>query len=176
MSWSSPRTYALLATLAGTACQSEPSPRPRHPTRPRPDKAFLYADPGLVPSRDGERARAELALTGELEAAIRVLPGVLEVRATLSLTGSGTVERGLVLVRHREDAHPDLLRARVETIETAILPEGPVTLMLEATATTHDDPELPADGRALGLAIAFLGLGLSVGISAERLRRLRRGA
>lgn len=166
-----PRLGLLLAWAAVTGCHAPSPSAPRVPPRPRLDKAALYGDPALVPTREGEQARAELARAGELEAMIGKLGGVASVRADVSLGPARTLDRALVLVLHRRDEHEASdLRREIETVITATLPPGPATLMLERAPA---DPE-PADPRPpLAIALVFLGFGLSLGVAFERARQRR---
>src|SRR5690606_16371911 len=149
---------------------STPAPRPP-PQRARPDKAALYGDSALVPTRRGEHARAELALSGELEALLRVVPGIVSVRAEVGLDPAMDLERALVLVRHaRPPSDEDPLRTEVEAIVESVLPRGPRTVRLYAAAA---DPHDPHERPPWAVAMVFLGLGLSLGIAVERVRRAR---
>ncbi len=141
------------------------------------EKARLYGDPALVPTRAGERAREELALAGSVVAALRARAGdgelAVEVRLpTAEDPGAAVVTGALAL-----DA------ASVARISEGVLgawSAGRVQVELaEPRAELSEAQRVPAAPTGGGwqtwlLALALLGLGVSAGVSIERLRR--RGA
>ena len=85
----------LSITLVLACGEAETERQP--PRRPVPDKDALFGDPGLVPTREGERARREIALAGEIHNAIVVLPEVARARVDVEL-GDGEDEPTRVVV------------------------------------------------------------------------------
>ncbi len=156
-----PARLLALALLATAACgAAEPSR-----TQPRPDKARLYGDPGLVPSRDGERARGELALGADLEQALATTPGVANARAVVRSDDAGL--RVVVGVERHADADPAEVESAARQRVELLAPEASLVL---------DSRPLPAapsapTGLPVGLALVLLGLGSSLGVLLERLRQ-----
>src|SRR5690606_7096255 len=144
-------------------------PRPL-PAPPRPDKASLYGDPSIVPTRRGEHARAELALAGELESLVEALEGVRSTRTDDTLTPELALDRAVVVVqndRPREDEGE--LELDVQSIARATLPPGATTVLLHQVS----GEERPSEPSRPSLLLAFvsLALGISIGVTAERLAR-----
>lgn len=168
----------------------DPSPPPRDgltaetTRKTRPDSSSLYADPALVPSRDGEHARRELALAGDASTLLEALPEIrrAEVVVRLPAPRSGTRDEEatpnatVVLELDGPDAESEAVRARaLRILRGAIDPRVAVQLELLG-------PSAGVEGRAdghgpravdFGLALALLGFGLSAGILLERMRRRR---
>ncbi len=172
-----PLAGLLLAGLAA-GCQGTPRPGPGADARPAraDDKARLYGDPGLVPTREGERIRLEVALAGEIETSLTALPGVDRARVTLTLP-TGKVEparASVVVVGPRASSR----RGEVERIARAAAPaldEGTVDVVTVDETANGPEPR----GRSLPdlpLTLALLGLGASLGVSLDRFaRRMPRG-
>lgn len=155
-------SWPVLALVA--ACGS-----PRPPPTPRAaDKASLFGDPTLVPTRDGEAARRELAMAGEVAAALRATGWLDHVHVDVELAD----DRTRVLVAGRRTATaPSDLEQRLHAAVTTVCSER-----AELTTTIGDGPP-PSPARALDLplGLALLGLGGSVALSLDRLwRRWRR--
>ena len=168
-------TGALVLVLAcegpaTTSVRAAPVPNSR------PDKARLYGDPALVPTRAGERAREELALAGSVVAAVRARAGAGELAVEVRLPtaedpGAAVVTGALAL-----DA------ASVARISEGVLgawSAGRVQVELAPPRAEASEPaSVSAAPTGLGwqtwlLALALLGLGVSAGVSIERLRRRR---
>ena len=156
----------LVAIVLVSACADEPVRRDA--PRRTPDKAALYGDPGLLPTREGEQARAEAAKAGELEAAIGTLYAIDRVRATVE------ADQTVIVLRLSDpDARDDALEAARRIAETILGPDA--TIAIEASApspeaTPAEDRDLPT----LPLAFALLGLGFSLGVTFDRGRRILR--
>jgi hypothetical protein len=153
-----------VSSLAACEAQVRPKPQPRGL-----DKQALYADASLLPTREGERVRRELALAGELREAIELLE-LDETRVDVEL---GQPARVVVVARMRGD-RPDALEQDVRAIATAIVP-APVDVHVQLVqgaiaAAPVSAPSPPA----WALALTCLGLGLSLGVTAERLLARRR--
>jgi hypothetical protein len=161
----SPRGAAFLICLVACGV-GEPRARSRGPT---PDKAALFGDPTLVPTRVGEQARRELARAGEIEAAIAVLPGVDAVRVTVE---SAEPEHRVVVTLRASADEASVRRAVAAIVEGVMGRERPhaLALIVDATSPDIDRPT----GIPLALALALVGLGASAGITLDRLARLRR--
>lgn len=163
---------AWLGFALALGCQPPAPPRPL-PASPRPDKASLYGDPSLIPTRRGEHARAELALAGDLEALVEALEGVLSTRADVTLTPDLALARAVVVVRHeRLPQDEGTLKLDVHSIARATLPPGNTAVLLHHVS----GEERPADPSRPPLLLAFvsLALGISMGVTAERLAQRRR--
>ena len=153
------RRLALLASIVGlSACDATP---PSTVERPALDKRALYGDAALLPTREGERVRRELALAGELSEALALLE-LTERRVDVELSEPPQV----IVVAHARVPTPQLA-AKIDALGRAIVPGDPdvhVELLVAAppqpSAPTHDWP----------LALVCLGLGLSLGVTGERLR------
>lgn len=156
------RRLALLASIVGlSACDAAPPPAIHHVERPTLDKRALYGDAALLPTREGERVRRELALAGELSEALALLE-LTERRVDVELSEPPQV----IVVAHTRVPTPELA-AKIDALGRAIVPGDPdvhVELLVAAppqpSAPTHDWP----------LALVCLGLGLSLGVTGERLR------
>jgi hypothetical protein len=77
---------AFLITLSIGCVGCEPPARPRQDQR-RTDKRSLFGDASLVPTREGERVRRELALAGELTTSLELMAlRLVPVKTTISCT------------------------------------------------------------------------------------------
>ncbi len=167
------RTLALLAVLFGAGCSDPAPPRRNAPARVA-DKAALYADPGLLPTREGERARAEVALAGEIEASVELLHAVEDARASVTIGDAGTAQDAVVVVRTLPNADRTALEDASVRIATSVLslPKDRVDVQVSQPATVTT---APTSGRPSPLLLfAILGLGISLGLSVDRLRPLLR--
>jgi len=167
------RCAVLLAAVAGSGCAEDPPPPRPLPTRAAPDKAALFGDPSLVPTRDGERARRELGQAQEIAAALGVLPAVDDARVDVEL-GSASTEptRVLVVVRGQARAPRDALTEQARTIARQVVgAEASVEVLVELlpASPTPEPPPL-----RWPLALALLGLGFSGGVLIDRAARARR--
>ncbi len=167
------RILALASLWLALACEAPAAPRGPGPAPRRADKAALFGDPSLVPTREGEQARREIALAQEIERALAVLPSVVEARVDVELPPRATRGRPRVLavVRGAVDADESSLPARVLTVAHAVVgPEAAVEVMVERSPAPDRRPEEPLPW-ALGLGV--LGLGFFAGVLLERTRKLR---
>jgi hypothetical protein len=172
-------TSLLTASCLLAACEargptaaSRPGRSPSRTPSKQLDKQALYADASLVPTRAGERARRELALAGELRAALELLDlGPVHVDVELHER-----PRVIVVARFAPGDDPGELEAAITELAVALVPE------LEA-AGVHPWLRARAEARApspsrraptWALVVACLGLGLSLGVTGERLRLRRR--
>lgn len=178
---------ALASLLLALGCAAPASPRREAAGRGPADKAALYGDASLVPTREGEHARREVAVAQEIEQAIAVLPQVARTRVNVELPARATAGVGLdprhgppepdprVLVVVAGDPGTDAtaLPARIRTIALAVVgPTAAVEVLVEPTPA----PAPPALPTRWPLLLGVLGLGFFVGVLLERLRLLRRAA
>ena len=133
--------------LGGGVLLGCPSPQPR--PRPEPeraaDKAALFGDPALVPTRDGERARREIASAEELRKALELLHAVERARVSIELDDDGHVKSGIVVGRARTRVGLDELRDQVGARATAMLGD---TLSIEVSAPDHATTASESPGEA----------------------------
>ena len=160
------------------ACEG---PAPRVAVDRVPDKSRLYGDTALVPTRAGERAREELALAGSVVAALRARggqgalavevrlptpgdPGAAVVAGSLALDAASVVRitEGVLGAWSAGRVQVELAPARAEASEAA-----------QATVAAADGAGRVASWQGWLLAVALLGLGVSAGVSIERLRQRR---
>lgn len=149
------------------------------------DKAALYGDPALVPTRAGERARQELALAAAVVAAVAARADggapVVEVRLPAGADGRGADGRGAdggAVVVAGEVALEVEEVVRIAEAVVGAWSVGRVAVFVRspgagALAAAEDRPG-PA-GLDWRLVLALVGFGVSAGIAVERLRRGRRG-
>ena len=181
-------TFVLAAlALSSSACLSQAPAPAKADIDPALDKAALFADAGLLPTREGERARRELALAGELRKAARVLAWECEVDIQLG-DGRSSARVSIVgrplhpvddaaLARDREDlealaaALVPGLGERDDAVRVLLRPEP--SAALGAAEPAADQPALPVAGRLPALLLTAIALGASLGMGLERLR-LRR--
>ena len=174
---------AALGLLVLTACGGPD--RPARPARAATSKASLYGDASLVPTRAGEHARAELALSAELQRVIETPPGILRVTVSVRLPAApigrsprshSAPTRAVVSVTVAPEVDVDATRYDVAALaDTWLGPNAAVqTLITRAPAPPSPDPlPLPM------LAFALLGLGATAGVTVDRAfdrrrRRIRR--
>lgn len=159
------RTAAALVGgwLVVPAC-SEPAP-PRE--RAAPDKAALFGDATLVPSRAGEAARRELASAGEIAAVLRASGWIDRVHVDVEERETTRV----VIAGTRGASAPSELDTEIAAVVAAVLARDDAEIVL-AIATPSEPPVRPR--RELPLALAALGLGASVALAIDRALRRRR--
>ncbi|PRQ02895.1 hypothetical protein ENSA5_19850 [Enhygromyxa salina] len=161
--------WALSIALSVVGCQ-EPQRSP--PVRSETGKQALYGDARLVPTREGERVRRELALAGEIGAALELLElGPAHVDVELGRATNSVV----VVARAPADVDQDALEATVVELSAAIVPElepDAIHVWLRPRASVEAPKPRPA--RPWALVFACLGLGLSLGVTIERARARRR--
>ena len=166
--------WGLLAALAlgGVACEAPARPLPQHR---RADKQSLFADASLVPTREGERVRRELALAGELTGALELLE-LGPVHVDLELRAGHTSAVVVAQLPANADAEQaEQLEADILELTAAIVPEL-ATDQIHVWLRPHPSAGQPAPQRDHSWALGFacLGLGLSLGVTLERARARRR--
>lgn len=166
------RLLALALAAAALGCGEPASPRRPGPQRRASDKAALFGDPSLVPTRDGERARREVALAQEIEAALGVLPSVARARVDVELAERPAAARVLAVVAGDPGADADALAARVRTVAHTVMgPQAAVEVVAEPIPAPAPPAEPPP---RWPLLLGVLGLGFFGGTLIERIRGLRR--
>ena len=160
--------------MLGLLASCGEAPPRREPPAARPsDKAALYGDAALLPTRAGERARAEVALAEEIRVALETLRAVEKARVTVRTEADGTPRSAALVIRTRERDGLDALETTARRIADAALGPGEVELAIELSPPDIDLP--PEDTpRPLGALVLFavLGLGISLGLTFDRTRRL----
>lgn len=151
------------------AC-SAPADGPPQRRRSAPDKARLYGDPVLVPSRDGEAARRELALAGEITASLAAGETLDELHVDVELDRDGPA-RVVVGGRWRAGVAAD--RVPIAEIVAAIVGDEHTLVLAIAELPAPEPMRGPIP---LGLVLAAVGLGASLGITLDRAARRRRRA
>ncbi|MFO7566066.1 MAG: hypothetical protein R6X02_25705 [Enhygromyxa sp.] len=169
------KTLAALLGPGLLACACEQ----RAVERPSPaalDKQAVFGSASLVPTREGERARRELAIAGELEQALARL-GLGPAMVDVELRGAGgeTHEASAVIVIARRPHHLDAGQAEATVAELvgAMVPgleAGGLHLWWQPTIAEAPGPAHAPTWRSWALMFSCLGLGLSLGVLAERMR------
>jgi hypothetical protein len=164
------RTLLLLLLVIGSAaCADEPVPRRAEHAL---DKAALFGDPGLVPTRFGEQARREAAAAGEIRAAVELLGGVDSARVDVESDGEDA--RALVVVRlDGPQAEQEVVDATHRIVDAVLGADGVRTVVEVSAPPAEQEPE-PTPRTVWPLALAVLGLGFSLGVTFDRLRRVLR--
>lgn len=150
----------------------------RAPAAVKADKRALYGDPGLVPTRAGERAREELARAESVAAALRARAEVVALAVEVRLATPGDPGAAVIAGELSLDA------ASVVRIAEGVLgpwSAGRVQVELRPPGTGALEREEVAAPARPGppwwprwpLALALVGLGASAGVSIERLRQRR---
>lgn len=141
------------------------------------DKAALFGDATLVPTRQGEAARLELARAGEITAALRATGWIDDVRVDVEHAEIGTPSPvpHVVVAGRRNAASPADLDDRVRAVVAGICTRAAVvTLAIADAPTTNDRREQPRDvPRDIALGLALFGLGASLSLFADRAWRRR---
>ncbi|MEM6291394.1 MAG: hypothetical protein AAGA54_09025 [Myxococcota bacterium] len=164
---------ALLAVLFAAGC-GDPVP-PRRPAQARTaDKAALYGDPGLLPTRAGERARAEVALAGEIEASLALMHDVENTRATVTLDPGDTAKAASVVVRVRADADADAVELAAMRVATSVLSTDAADIDVQVSSPASASAARASDASPTAplLLLAILGLGICLGLTIDRIRPL----
>ncbi len=162
-----------LAACALVGCRGEPpdAPAPRR----LPDKAALFGDPSLVPTRTGERVRLDLADAAAIEAALDTLPTLQSTTVDVQRAddAAGKAMRVLITGELTHGADEAETRAQVEAVVRTVLgePPDPATILLVPPPPPVEKPPPQLD---VLLALAILGLGVSLGVTGERVATLRR--
>ncbi|GEM_PF-1632640 len=145
------------------ACDGTFTQPPKKPSA----KQALYGDAGLVPTREGEWARKEIAAAGAVERAVRATGSFRNVEVNVELEPTTT----RVLVAGQVTAQAHQVREQVVSIVLAVL--GPIGDDAIDIVTTNVPPTEP-DSRRFTMspffALALLGLGVSIGVTLERIR------
>jgi hypothetical protein len=171
----SARRLCWAALLLGLGCAAPAPPRREPPARGSADKAALYGDASLVPTREGERVRREVALAHELEAALVVLPSVTRARVDVELPERTTDSRVLAVVTGMVDADVGRLTDQLHAMARAVVgPAAAVEVVVELAPAPAAGPG-PAPAR-WSLLLGVLGLGFFGGMLLERIRVMRRGS
>lgn len=161
----------LLAALVLSACAA---PTPRSPPQAHADKEALYGDPGLMPTREGERRRREIAYASEIDGALALLP-VREHHVDVELAADPNAPPRILIVATVGPGAPtdlpDRIRTVVDTVVGPVPDPGP-TLILSAAPAGGDEGPTPAPVTWL-LSLALLGFGFNLGIAYDRARRRR---
>lgn len=166
-------TVLVLGLLASGCSGGERLARPGPlRTEVAPDKESLFGDPGLVPTREGEHIRREIAVAGEIERAVLTLGGVARAHTNVELPREGS-EPPRVLVAARLDAGGDrsTLDGRIRSVVRGVVgdvPDRALNVVLAEPAAPREEraPPLP-----LLLGAGLVGFGLSAGVAVDRLRR-----
>jgi type III secretory pathway lipoprotein EscJ len=171
----SARSLGVLASLglALGACEAG-SARVEQPRveQPRVDKRAMFASASLVPTREGERARRELAIAGELERALVEL-GLGPAHVDVELREPAAV---IVIAQRPADRSAAEAETAAAKLAHALVPELDAARLHVWLRPADDGAETKAgDGRRssaheAALLLACLGLGLSLGALGERLR------
>lgn len=159
--------------LLAAACSKPSRPR-RTPERRAADKAALYGDAALLPTRAGERARAEVALAEEVRVAVETLRDVERARVSVNSRRGDTPPSAALVIRTRPGSVSAEVRAAATRIARASLGRD-TELTVEVSAPPADLPveDPPAPARPL-ILFAVLGLGFSLGLTFDRARKLLR--
>lgn len=165
--------HLLTGVLLVMACGEPASPR-RTPPRRASDKAALYGDAALLPTRSGERARAEVALAEEVRVAVETLHDVERARVTVTSETVGAPSSAALVIRTRAESANTEVRAAATRIARATLGRD-TELTVEVSAPHVDVPlaDTPPARRPWVL-FAVLGLGVSLGLTFDRTRKLVR--
>lgn len=162
----------MVAVWGIVACGGEASIEPA--PRRLPNKAALFGDASLVPTRTGERIRLELADAAAIEEAVDMLPSLRSARVDVRRPAvAADPPRVLVTGELHPDADEVETRTQIERIVGTVLGAAPEpgTIVLVAARPTP-----PREGRRLDLllGLAILGLGVSAGVAGERYATMRR--
>lgn len=154
--------FAMVLSLA-------PPPPAGHP--PTPDKASIFGSALLVPTPEGERARRELAVAGEIERVLHSDPSVVGVRVSLRLA---TPCSAVIAVTGEPHDHPRIEAAARGAARALSGCDSPPTVLISAPPPSSDKG---SRGLPWPLALSLLSLGVCLGILVERLRlRVHRSA
>ncbi len=166
------RAAPLFVCVCLLGCGEPPAPRTR-PQRGPSDKAALFGDAALLPTRAGERARAEVALAEEIRVAIETLHPVERARVTLTLDARGQPASGSIVIRGRDGAQSDKLQRDATAIARGVVgSDTPLEVQVSLPSTPAPVEQTPLSPL---LIFAVLGLGFSVGVAFDRTaRQLRR--
>lgn len=164
---------AMLIAVMIPGCEAEDAQRPG-PAAPPVDKAALFGDPTLVPTRAGERARRELSLAQPIHAAIELLPAVhrTEIDVELPAATDPSPPRVLAVLQIDDAGDPTAVERDARRIAQQVVGlDASVEVVTISEATPAPIPT-PAPPR-WPLVIGLLGLGFCSGVLVERVRRAR---
>jgi hypothetical protein len=163
------QALVMVSFLAAFALTLAAPESPRAPASP--DKASIFGSALLVPTPEGERARTELAIAGEIEKTLAAMPAVRKVRA--SVTMGTSCQAVLSISADASDAGIIEAAARM-TVPALSGCATPPLLLLSSPPPRDDSLARPLPWP---LALSLLSLGVCLGIIAERLRlRVHRNA
>lgn len=158
------RCACLIAACAAQLLACDTEPRRAAPARVANSQS-LYGDPALVPTPEGERARRELALAGDLRA---LLP-LDDARVVIRLPEDAPA-RVLVEATAAPETSTDALRSDIQRATASIVdPDAQLELLLHPARETPT--RRPATDPLLWLAL--VAFGLSAGVAIDRRRRAR---
>ncbi|TPV96292.1 MAG: hypothetical protein B7733_05500 [Myxococcales bacterium FL481] len=168
----------MLALAAGVAGLGPSCAHPEDGARTRPrrihDKASVFGDPALVPTRRGERIRLELALAGEIERIVANDPHVTQVAASVRIPAADRPAAAVVSVQARP-MEPAERRALAQDARRVIHRVVPDSTADTVDVAVHVAPEPPTPvAFPWALATALIGLGWSCGVAVDRWRSRRR--
>ncbi len=152
----------MWVSLFATVLSLSPPPTTAHTATP--DKASIFGSALLVPTPEGERARRELAVAGEIERVLHRDPNVVGVRVSLRLA---TPCSAVIAITSAPQEHARIEAAARGTARALSGCDSLPTVLMSAPP-----PPSRADARALPwpLALSLLSLGVCLGILVERLR------
>lgn len=155
-------------------CSTPPIDRSPPAVAATTDKAALFGDPSLVPTRRGERAREELGQAETITRALALLPAVEQARVDVERPDRATDGPPRVLAVIRVDPRTDraALQDRAERIASTVA--GPDATIEALVVPGEAAPVRPAAPTPWPLLLGVLGLGYFVGTLVERARRVRR--
>ncbi|MBV1859375.1 MAG: hypothetical protein KUG77_13260 [Nannocystaceae bacterium] len=162
--------FLVVAAVAATACVGNP-PQRRQPTPRASDKAALYGDAALLPTRAGERARNEVALAEEIRAALETLREVEGARVTVATDDRGAPRSAAVVLRARLDTDTNALEVSATRISRAALGAADLPIEVQVSAPSVDEAsaDAPSNRPPLSLLLlGVLGLGISLGLTFDR--------
>jgi type III secretory pathway lipoprotein EscJ len=164
VSW--PRALLMMISLLACGCEARPVDRPEPLVA---GKQAMFGDAGLVPTREGERARRELAIAGELEQALARL-GLVAAHVDVELREPVAV---IVIARLPTGSDADAITDTITELARAMLPAldpDNLHVWLEPASAQPAEPERRRGPRLWALMLTCVGLGLSLGVLGERLR------
>ncbi|MEM9460458.1 MAG: hypothetical protein AAGF11_40190 [Myxococcota bacterium] len=166
------RWIALGLLVSG--CSASRTDRPSPAVAATTDKAALFGDPSLVPTRRGERAREELGQADAITRALTVLPPVQQAHVDVELPDRAKrgPPRVLAVIRVDHGSDRAALQDRAERIASTVAgPDATIEALVVPGETAPVDPAAPTPWPLL---LGVLGLGYFAGMLVERARRVRR--
>ena len=172
--------FSIFTVIHQECSESTYSPPRTLPTATILDKQELYGDPGLVPSREGEHARRELALAGEITRSIQALnlASAISVQIQLPLA-SAEVSHGHALVivtpKSSQQDTPSLEPQIVRVVQANLgtnWQQAQITILWAPLPQPISAP-LSKEHSFLSLALSLIIFGASAGITLDRILRRR---